>query len=169
MMTAVLLYAGPSLKDLHENYAKKHRIDDRAAITARRELTMTAPPTRVWAVLSDVRNWDKNLEPGVHGIRVPDGVVTDAQFTRVTKGAKMTARFAVVEPERELAWTGSAFGAKVVHRYVLQALPDGGTRVVVEESMAGPLLAVFFYTNRKLQGLLETCLATLKTAAETAG
>ncbi len=167
-MTAVLFYTGPSLRELHEDYAKKQRIDDRAAITGRRDITVNAPPAVVWALLSDVTHWDKNLEPGVHDIRVPDGVLVDAPFTRVNKGATLKARFAVVEPERELAWTGSAFGAKVVHRYILEALPGGGTRVVVEESMAGPLLAVFFYTSRKLQGLLETCLATLKTSAETA-
>ena len=165
-MTVALFYTGPSLPELHEDYAKKHRIDDRAAIRGRREIIVAAPPAVVWAVLSDVGHWDANLEPGVHDIRVPDGVVTDARFTRVNKGATMKARFAVVEPERELAWTGSAFGAKVMHRYVLAAWPDGGTRVMVEESMAGPLLAVFFYTSGKLAGLLETCLATLKTAAE---
>ena len=167
-MTAALFYTGPSLRDLHEDYAKKHRIDDRAAIRGRREITVTASPAVVWAVLSDIERWDVNLEPGVHDIRVPGGVTVDARFTRVNKGAKMTARFAVVDPERELAWTGSAFGAKVVHRFALEARPDGGTRVVVVESMAGLLLAVFFYTSAKLQGLLETSLATLKAAAEAA-
>jgi hypothetical protein len=167
-MTAALFYTGPSLTELHENYAKKHRIDGAAAIRGRREITVTAPPAVVWAFLADVPNWDKNLEPGVHDIRVPGGVAVDARFTRVNKGATLKARFAVVEPERELAWTGSAFGAKVVHRYVLEARPGGDTRVMVEESMAGPLLAVLFYTSGKLTGLLETCLATLKAAAETA-
>jgi hypothetical protein len=166
-MTAALFYTGPTLRELHDDYAKKHRIDDRAAIKGRREIAVAAPPAKVWAVLSDVPHWDVNLEPGVHDIRVPDGVRTDARFTRVNKGATMKAQFAVVEPERELAWTGSAFGAKVVHRYVLEPRPDGGTRVIVEESMAGPLLALLFYTSAKLTGLLQTCLATLKTAAET--
>jgi hypothetical protein len=165
-MTVALFYTVPSLRDLHEDYAKKHRIDDRAAIKGRREITVAAPPAKVWAVLSDVPHWDVNLEPGVHDIRVPDGVVTDARFTRVNKGATMKTQFAVVAPERELAWTGSAFGAKVVHRYVLEPGPDGGTRVIVEESMAGPLLALLFYTSAKLTGLLETCLATPKAAAE---
>ncbi len=84
----------------------------------------------------------------------------------MNKGATMKARFAVVEPDRELAWTGEAFGAKVVHRYTLEAAPGGGTRVMVEESMASPLLPLFFYTSGKLQGLLEECLATLKAAVE---
>ena len=165
-MTVALFYTGPSLTELHEDFAKKHRIDDRAAIRARHEVTVAAPPAVVWAVLSDVEHWDVNLEPGVHDIRVPDGVVPGARFTRVNKGATMKAQFAVVQPERELAWTGSAFGAKVVHRYVLDALPGGGTRVTVEESMAGPMLALVFFTSRKCQALLETCLAKLKASAE---
>ena len=77
----------------------------------------------------------------------------------------MRARFAVVDPEHELAWTGSAFGLKVVHRFVLDPLGTTGTRVFVEESMAGPPLAALFTTD-KLRSLLRSSLQTLKGAAE---
>jgi hypothetical protein len=60
-MTVALFYTGPSLRDLHEDYAKKHRIDDRAAIKGRREITVAAPSAKVWAMLSDVPHWDVNL------------------------------------------------------------------------------------------------------------
>ena len=166
-VTSALFYPGPSLAELHENYAKKHRIDDRAPFRGRREVVVTAPADRVWAILSNVTAWDKNLEPGVHDIHVEQGVVVDAPFTRTNKGAKMKARFAVVDQQRELAWTGSvAGGAKAVHRYFLEPLPGSTTRVTVEESMAGPILALAFFSNAKLHALLENSLATLKSAAE---
>jgi hypothetical protein len=168
-MTSALFYVGPSLQVLHEDYAKKHRIDARAALQGRREIVVNAPAAHVWDLLSDVAAWDKNLEPGVHDIHVEQGVVADAPFTRVNNRAKMKARFAVVDKGRELGWTGSVFGgAKAVHRYTLEALPGDSTRVRVEESMAGPVLAVFFFTNAKLHALLENCLATLKASAEAA-
>jgi hypothetical protein len=94
-------------------------------------------------------------------------VVVDAPFTRVNKGSLMNARFAVVDKERELAWTGTAIGgAKAVHRYFLDPVSDDVTRVTVEESMAGPVLALAFFTTAKMAALMETCLATLKAACE---
>jgi hypothetical protein len=56
----------------------------------------------------------------------------------------MNAQFAVLDEKREIAWTGSALGAKVVHRFLHEAVDENTTRVVVEESMAGPLLGLYF-------------------------
>jgi hypothetical protein len=166
-MTATLFYVGPSLQALHENYAKQHRIDDRAPLRARHDIVVDAPVAQVWRVLSNVKAWDKNLEPGVHDIHVDHGVVVDAPFTRTNKGARMKARFAVVDEQRELGWTGKVFGGgKAVHRYVLQPVSDRQTRVTVEESMAGPVLALAFFTSAKMDALITNCLATLKAASE---
>ncbi len=168
-VTATLFYVGPSLRVLHEDYAKRHFIDARAPLQGRREVIVNAPAARVWRLLSDVKAWDKNLEPGVHDVHVEQGVVVDAPFTRTNKGARMKARFAVVDQERELCWSGSVFGgAKAVHRYVLEPVSGRATRVTVEESMAGPVLALAFFTNAKLDALLKNCLATLKAASEAA-
>jgi hypothetical protein len=168
-MTTTFFYVGPSLRTLHEDYAKRHRIDGRASLQERREIIVNAPAARVWRLLSDVADWGTNLEPGVHDIHVEQGVVVDAPFTRTNKGARMKARFAVVDKERELAWSGSVFGgAKAVHRYVLEPVSDRATRVTVEESMAGPVLALAFFTKAKMAALMENCLATLKAASEAA-
>jgi hypothetical protein len=167
-VTATLFYIGPSLRVLHEEYAKQHRIDSRAPVQGRREVVINAPADLVWRVLSDVAAWDKNLEPGVHDIHVEQGVAVDAPFTRTNKGARMKARFAVVDEERELGWTGTAFGGKAVHHYLLEPVSAHATRVTVEESMAGPVLALAFFTNAKLAALLENCLATLKASCEAA-
>lgn len=164
-MTNSLFYTGPSIAVLHEEYAKKSRIDDRAAIQGRREITVAAPIERVWEKLSDVASWDTNLEPGVKDIQLDDGVTVDGRFTRVKGGAKMTARFAVVEAPREIAWTGTAFGAKAVHRFTLESTDDNTTRVVVEESMAGPLFGLLF-NNKKLDAVLTESLTALKRASE---
>lgn len=160
-----LFYAGPKLDVLHEEYAKKHRIDDQAGIKAVKETTIAAPVERVWQLLSDVANWDETLEPGVRDIQLANGVTVDGRFTRKKSGATMKAQFAVVEPLRELAWTGKAFGAKAVHRFVLEPVGDNETRVVTEESMAGPLFGLIFNTA-KLEAVLDEALVTLKRAAE---
>jgi hypothetical protein len=56
-------------------------------------------------------------------------------------------------------------GAKAVHRHLLEATGDGATRVRSEESMAGPLL-VLFYGSAKLQAGMESWLNGLKATAE---
>jgi hypothetical protein len=56
----------------------------------------------------------------------------------------------VLHENHEIAWTGS---------------DETTTRVLVEESMAGPLLGLYFSTA-KLTALLEASLRTLKAAAE---
>jgi hypothetical protein len=79
--------------------------------------------------------------------------------------ARIRSRFAVVDPGRELTWTGISTGAKAVDRHVLEATDDAATRVRSEESMAGPLL-VLFYNSAKLRTGMEQWLTALKTAAE---
>jgi len=56
-------------------------------------------------------------------------------------------------------------GAKAVHRHLLEATGEGTTRVRSEESMAGPLL-VLFYGSAKLQAGMESWLNGLKATAE---
>jgi hypothetical protein len=164
-MIKSLTYVGPSLAELHTDYAKQRRIDGRAPIAGREVVEVDAPVGVVWQVLSDVAAWATSLEPGVRDINLPEGVRVDASFTRVAGGARMRARFAVVDPERELAWTGSSFGLKAVHRFVLEPLSATSTLVVIEESMAGAPLAALFTTDRLCE-LLRRSLCTLKAAAE---
>jgi hypothetical protein len=72
--------------------------------------------------------------------------------------------FAIVEPERELTWTGIASGAKAVDRHTLEAT-DNGVRVFTEESMAGPFLTLFF-SSQKLLTTQRAFLAALKRQVE---
>lgn len=164
-MSNSITYRGPALSQLHGQFAKKHRIDEAAPIRNRREIVVNAPVHRVWQMLIDVPAWETNLEPGVKNVRLEHGVSVDATFTRSNKGARMRAQFAVVREDREIAWTGSAFGARVVHRFQLEAVGDKVTKVVVEESMSGPLLGLFFSVPA-LNELLDISLRTLKAAAE---
>ena len=164
-MLKALTYSSPALATLHEDYAKKHRVDERAPYLARATTTIEAPVATVWNRLCDVRSWAENLEPGVRDIDVPDGVVTDAWFWRRAGGIRMSARFAVVEPRRELAWTGRALGLRVVHRFTLEAVTGTRTTVEAEESMAGSPMAVLF-SQAKLQALVEGSLGTLRAACE---
>lgn len=161
-----MTYRGPALKTLHEDYAKKGRIDDDAPIRGRRRIAIEAPVALVWTTLIDLPRWNEILEPDVKDVVAPDGIAADAVFSRTLRRAKITAKFAVVDENRELAWTGSSFGAHVVHRFQLEPASEGTTTsVLVEESMAGRLLGTFFSVE-KLCASLETGLRGLKKVSE---
>ena len=131
-----LRYCGPSLHILHQRYAKASRIDERVPIQGLRELVINAATSTVWSKLVYVHSW-----------------------------APRTA-LSSVAADREIAWTGSAHGAEVVHCFELEAADVNATHVVVEESVAGPLLGLNF-DEQTLLALLEISLHTLKSASET--
>lgn len=163
-MISKLFYSGPSLADLHEQYAKRSRIDEAAPTTCSVSTVIGAPPARVWEVLSDVAGW-----PGWYpGMRVLDvGEVRPGTRLRwQTGGATIRSVFAVVEPERELTWTGRFLCYKAVDRHLLEPLPDGRTRVTIAESLAGPLLPLL-YPSAKLREGHERWLAALRNRLET--
>jgi hypothetical protein len=52
-MLTQLFYSGSSVGVLHEEYAKKGRIDEKAPITTTCEVRIEAPVERVWELLSN--------------------------------------------------------------------------------------------------------------------
>lgn len=159
-------YRGPSLDELHENHAKRHQIDEAAPIRSAHEVLIDAPVERVWALLADPAGWP-TVAPAIHEVRVAgDGMAAvDTRFTWINGRAKIASRFAVVEPLREITWTGRAMGSRAVHRHLLTAREDGTTLLRTEESMAGTLLGLF-YDSAKLHAELTRWLDSIKTAAE---
>lgn len=163
-MLKQLFYGGPSIEVLHEEYAKKGRIDEDAYVKASCEVLIEAPVERVWELLSNTPGWG-NWYPDIHNVDLDSPVEADTRFTWKNGNTRISSKFAVVETGRELTWTGVSSGAKAVHRHVLASTEDGATIVFFEESMAGPLLVLFF-DSAKLRTGLEKWLTALKSAAE---
>ncbi|AXL93012.1 hypothetical protein C4J65_35660 [Streptomyces sp. CB09001] len=163
-----VFYCGPSLDELHQHYAKGGRIDDWAPVTAISRVRIEAPPATVWRLLHDLPGWPSWV-PQVASVRQgPGGTVPDEQFRWKLGGMPIRSTLAVVEPQQELCWTGVLAGTRAVHRFRLTSL-DGGraTEVLSEESIGGPLIALYF-PSAKLRTVLQNWLAALKSTAETA-
>ncbi|MFJ4850331.1 MULTISPECIES: SRPBCC family protein [unclassified Streptomyces] len=161
-----LLYRGPNRQDLHDQFAKRRRIDADAPVVSVSEMRIEAPPERVWEIIADPSGWSSVL-PGRRIVRLDNGVTQDAEFIWAMGRATITSRFAVVDEGRELTWTGVAMGVKAVDRQVLTATPDGGTVLRVEESMAAPLVRLVFSPG-KLRAQHEIWMTAVKAAAERA-
>jgi hypothetical protein len=115
-------------------------------------------------VLSIAADWP-SVDAAISNVQVTGGVAVDAPFTWTNGKARIKSRFAIVDPDRELTWTGLSSGAKAVHRHVLHQADGNTTRLDSEESMAGPFLTLF-YNSAKLDQGLTTWLTAVKTAAE---
>jgi hypothetical protein len=163
-MSIKLFYSGPSLRTLHEDYAKKGRIDSRAAVQASYEALIDAPVAEVWAILADPANWGHAL-PAIHAVHLTSGVTADAPFTWKNGNATMKSRFAVVRPLAELTWSGTSMGFKAIHQHILREASGGATLLQAKESMSGPLLTLFF-PAAKLQAALSAWVDGIKRAAE---
>lgn len=113
-MAPRLLYTGPNLKDLHEQVAKAGRIDTQAPVHARAQHHIHATPTQVWQVLSDLTAWPHTIQ-AVRSVTLQDeAVAVDHSFTWNNAGTRITSTFAVIDPHRELTWTGRAAGTRAI-------------------------------------------------------
>ncbi|NJM09007.1 hypothetical protein HC891_26610 [Candidatus Gracilibacteria bacterium] len=79
----------------------------------------------------------------------------------------LRARFAVVQVNRELTWTGVSLWFTAIDRIVLGARSENQTCLSIAESFAG-LLAVPLISRRRLQAQHEQWLQAFKRAAERA-
>jgi hypothetical protein len=157
---------GPSLAVLHRDYALRGRIDPDAPVTARHRLWIDAPSDIVFGLIADVPGWPAWF-PRVHDVDLPDGVRPDATFTWKDRSRRIRSTFAIVDPGREIGWTGTCSGARAVRRHVLESSGVDGTWLTVEESMSGFLLKIF-YDSDALRATTGAWLTALKGAAEEA-
>jgi hypothetical protein len=162
-MPAKLFYTGPSLGTLHEEYAKKSRIDEQAPLTSGASITIDAPGPAVWAVISDVAGWPA-WYPEFTVLELGE-VRPGAPMRWKLGGLTMRSTFAVVNPGRELTWTGRFLGYKAVDQHLLEPAGNGRTIVTIRESLAGPLLPLL-YRPSQLQAGHQRWLTALKTTLE---
>jgi len=66
-MTLRLLYRGPTIEVLHEQYAKQGHTDARAPVHAAHTVHIGATPQRVWEVLSAAAEWP-SVDPAISNV-----------------------------------------------------------------------------------------------------
>ena len=159
-----LFYRGPSINVLHEDYAKRGRVDEQAPVRVSEQTIIAAPVARVWALISDPAGWPA-IDPDITNVHLDSPHATDTRFTWTNGKARVRSRVAVINPAQEITWTGTSAGSRAVHRYLLEPTAYHSTLVRSEESMAGPMLSLLF-PSTKARGALAKWLAALKTAAE---
>ena len=129
----------------------------------------SAPPSALFARWADTGTWpewntdtewvrlDGPFAQGSRGVLKPKG------------GPRVPFVIETLVPDREFVDVSRLLGARLTFRHLLEALPDGGCRVDVAVTMAGPLRGVWTrILGRGLRASLPGDLERLVAAAETA-
>jgi hypothetical protein len=157
-------YRGPSREILHEEYAKKGRIDELAPVKTSSDIYIQAPVERVWKLLIDLRAWP-TIDTAIRSVSLATAVTVDTHFSFVLNGFPIHATIAIVDPGRELTWTGESLWFRSIDIHRLEPAHDSGTRLYIAESFAGVLASVFI-TSVQLKAQHDKWLMAFKRAAE---
>jgi hypothetical protein len=150
-----------------ETLARAGLIEGDAPIKASVEIVIQAPAEKVWSILTAVNDWPK-WQTDIKEAKMIGPLESGTAFTWSSGGTRIQSKIALVDPYKEIAWTGTAMTATAVHVWKLEQLPGNKTVVKTEESMSGFLLT-FFYSSKELQSIDQTWLDRLKLEAERQG
>jgi uncharacterized protein YndB with AHSA1/START domain len=156
---------GPRLNVLDE-LAQSGKINERAPVTAHLEIEINAPPAKVWSLLVDAPSWPK-WEKQINAVTSDGPLAGGKKFMWKSGDTEIQSQVQLFEPETWLAWTGSAMSAKAIHVWQLKEVAGDRTRVLMKESMDGPLMSRLFPQD-KLSAAGMEWLVALKRAAEPA-
>jgi hypothetical protein len=119
----------------------------------------------VFSVIAAIDQWP-SWNPDVKSVSVEGPVQPGTVFRWKAGPSSLTSTLRVVDPPREVAWTGTTMGIKAVHVFRFPA-SNGGTLARSEESQAGLLPSLLKgYSRRTLDKGIRGVLGHLKTETE---
>jgi hypothetical protein len=140
-------------------------VNQSAPVLASAEAEIEAPAARVWAVLSDIRNWP-SWNPEVSAVSMYGEFVPGTDFRWKASGVTIISELQEIEPKRRLLWTGRSPGIRATHLWLLEE-QAGNTRVRTEECFEGLMARLLKGPlNRMLAATLEQGLQSLKQECE---
>ncbi len=159
-----IFYQGPPQAILHNHYAKQGRLDEAAPIRSSSSIVIAAPVAQIWAVVINLPAWPF-IAPIFQDVKLASTVAVDAEFSFRLNNFPIRARFAVVQPNAELTWTGTSLWFTAIDRITLTALSVETTRLSMEESFSG-ILAKPLMNSSRLQAQHRQWLEAIKRAVE---
>lgn len=135
-----------------------------------RSVEISAPPSRVWFVLTDVEampSWN----PAMTSVTLdPAGPLAVGSVARIVQPKLSPTQWTVTDlvPGESFTWRSRAVGTTSTAGHVLEAAPGGGTTVhlTLDYAGVGSLVTAFFaetltrdYLKLEAEGLKEACEA----------
>jgi hypothetical protein len=140
-------------------------IDRKAPVVAAGSLQIAAAPEVVWDVISDLAAWP-SWNHGVRSVTVDGPVQPGTGFRWKAGSSTLVSTLRVVDPPREIGWTGVTMGIHAVHVFRFEPR-DGGTMARSEESWRGLIPSLLRgYGRRTVQRAIDDVLRSLKDESE---
>lgn len=140
-------------------------INQKAPVLAKAEILIDAPAEKVWAVLTDLRNWP-SWNPEVSEVSMYGEFEPETDFRWKASGVTILSRLQEIKPHNRILWTGKSPGIRATH---LWCFDESGamTRVRTEECLEGLLARLLAGPlNRMIAESLEKGLISLKRECE---
>lgn len=136
-------------------------------VHALNEIRTELAAEQLWPVLIDAADWPRWYSNARDVVLGPgqEVLAQGATFQWTTFGLRITSTVSEFVPGRRLGWSGRGRGSAGYHRWVLEPLPGGGTRIVTEEVQQGPMARLLAPLVRRsierqhqrwLEGLVQT-------------
>ena len=133
------------------------------------DVTIAAPPERVWAVVVDVERWPERI-PTVDAVeRLDPGPLAVGSRFRLQQPRLPTAVWTVSEltDGSSFTWASRSPGVTVTASHVVEPHPDG-SRLSLAVTVSGPVSPLGWLMTRSLtKRYVETEAESVKRAAET--
>jgi uncharacterized protein YndB with AHSA1/START domain len=140
-------------------------INRAAAATAAGEALIDAGPETVFSVISAIDAWP-SWNPDVRSAELDGPVEPGTLFRWKAGSSSLTSTLHVVDPPREIAWTGKTMGIRAIHVFRFETR-EGGTLARSEESWEGLIPSVLKgWSRRTLKKGIEDVLSRLKAESE---
>jgi uncharacterized protein YndB with AHSA1/START domain len=140
-------------------------VDRNAPAAAEAATQIDAPPETVWSVISDIAAWP-TWDREIRSVTFDGPLAAGSKFRWKAGPSSVMSRLEVVDPPREIAWTGSTMGIRAIHVFRFER-SDGGTLARSQESWSGVLPSLLkSFSRERIQRAIDHALAMLKAESE---
>ena len=141
-------------------------INSKAPVVSKKSITIFAPVSVVWEVLTGINNWP-DWQKNVKEAKLNGPLKEGTTFRWKAGGISFLSELHTMKSDMEFGWTGRTMGTYAVHNWWLEN-KGGATKVTVEESLEGLLPFIFRnYLKQNLREGMQTQLVELKITSET--
>jgi len=109
------------------NKAKAYSIDS---------IQIDAPIDEVYSLVANMSDWPAWFQ-GVTEVHMNGKAEEGKVFIWKAKGYKIKSKIHTLRINSDIGWTGKMWWIGAIHNWHLESLPNGVTRVIVEESFNG--------------------------------
>lgn len=145
------------------NYAQ---VNFKAPVVSIDSIEIDAPIAIVWETLYDIKTWNKKFD-FIEKTTVEDSTIVGTKFQWKTTKLKINSKVLIVNIQKQFCWTGTKYGVKVFHNWLLKQLPNGKVLLISQESQQGLFASLFKnkFNNSVKQGSIKW-LKQIKNYAE---